>query len=143
MGDRLARAVAALFAIGGGLVLSGCGSQGGGELVVTYAAADGSSQSVTVPVDAPRCTALAGAPLLRAPEGDAVITAMPVAGSADTWALSVAIGDGMTFVSDGAFEADESGFTVDDLSGVVTAKESDGTVTGISADAHVSGRFEC
>ncbi|NYI58811.1 hypothetical protein [Cellulomonas soli] len=68
---------------------------------------------------------------------------MPVHGSPEKWTLSVAIGDGMTFVSDGSFDADESGFTVDELSGVVTATESDGTTTGISADAHVSGRFEC
>jgi len=110
--------------VGAALLLTGCSS--GSEpldqdLSVTYLDG-GTAVEVTVDVPDLECTELAGSLRYSADGEDANEWGILTAGAteaSDSYSLSIRLGDGLWFVSTGAFENDNSGVGLSDLEGIV------------------------
>jgi hypothetical protein len=147
------------LALGGALLLAGCaGSADADQSVdVTYTDA-GETIDVTIDVPQLECSEFVGQMTYTADADDDRVNgrdvlasspdADPSTESSESYTFSLALGDGLWFISTDTFEARETGLTLDGIEGIIspTTFGSDGAAdygTAVDTAATATGTLEC
>lgn len=142
--------------LGGGLLLAGCAGAAPDidqSVDVTYTNAAGETVDVSVDVPQIECSEVVGVNMFTADadddraNGQDLLARTPGPDAEVGNLFSLALGDGLWFVSTNDFEGDEKSFTLDGLEGIVSPVEyNDGASDfgdAVDTAATASGTLEC